>query len=162
MTTRQPSPKAQFTALLSRFSPESVALGKRCLSKLDRAVPGAIHLVYEYNHSVVVSISPSDHGYEGFAALAIYPNEVRLYFQGGKDLPDPAGLLQGSGSKAQYAIVESASELDKKAMQALLKAAIKHSGIAIPRGRASRMIIQSVQKDKKRKQAKKKSGRARP
>lgn len=159
MNTRQPSPKSQLTALLSRFSPESVALGKRCLTKLGRAVPGAIHLVYEYNHSVVISISPSEKGYEGFAALAIYPGEVRLYFQGGKDLPDPAGLLQGSGSKARYAIVMSASDLDKKDMQALLKAAIKHSGIAIPRTRASRMIIQSVQKDKKK--AKKKSASAR-
>lgn len=159
MNTRQPSPKSQLNALLSRFSPESVALGKRCLTKLGRAVPGAIHLVYEYNHSVVISISPSEKGYEGFAALAIYPGEVRLYFQGGKDLPDPAGLLQGSGSKARYAIVMSASDLDKKDMQALLKAAIKHSGIAIPRTRASRMIIQSVQKDKKK--AKKKSASAR-
>ena len=161
MTTRQPSPKSQFTALLSRFSPESVALGKRCLAKLGRAVPGATQLVYEYNHSVVVSISPSEHGYEGFAALAIYPHEVRLYFQGGKDLPDPAGLLQGSGARAQYAIVESASDLDRKEMRALLKAAIKHSGIAIPRTRASRMIIQSVQKDKKKKKKAGKNGRAR-
>ena len=157
MTTRQPSPKSQFSALLSRFSPESISLGKRCLTKLGRAVPGAIHLVYEYNHSVVVSISPSERGYEGFAALSIYPAEVRLYFQGGKDLPDPAGLLQGSGGKVRYVIVESASDLDRKEMQALLKAAIKHSGIAIPRTRASRMIIQSVQKDKKKKA--KKSGR---
>jgi hypothetical protein len=159
VNVRQPSPKSQFTALLSRYSPESVALGKRCLTKLDRAVPGAVHLVYEYNHSVVISISPSEKGYEGFAALAIYPEEVRLYFQGGKDLPDPAGVLQGSGSKAKYVIVESASDLDKKDMQALLKAAIKHSGIAIPRTRASRMIIQSVQKNKKK--AKKKSASAR-
>jgi hypothetical protein len=56
-------------------------------------------------------------------------------------------------------IVESAPDLDRKEMQALLKAAIRHSGIAIPRTRASRMIIQSVQKDKKKKKKAKKSGR---
>ena len=162
VNTSQPSPRSQFTALLSRFSPDSAVLGKRCLTRLGRSVPGAIQLVYEYSHSVVVSISPSERGYEGFAALAIYPREVRLYFQGGKDLPDPAGLLRGSGGKVRYAVIESASELDRKEMQALLKSAIRHTGITIPRARASRMIIQSVQKDKKtRKKKAKKSGRTR-
>jgi len=150
VNTRQPSPKAQFSALLSRFSPESIALGKKCLAKLGRAIPGATQIVYEYKHSVVVSVSPSDKGYEGILALSIYPREVRLYFQAGKALPDPEGLLQGA-AKVRFVVIEKASDLDKKEIQALLKAAIKLSGVAIPRTRESRMIIQSVQKDKKKK-----------
>ena len=151
---REPSPKAQFSALISRFSPESVALGKKCLIKLGQALPGYTQLVYEYNHSVVVSISPSDRGYEGVVALSIYPGEVRLYFQGAKSLPDPEGLLNGSGTKARFVVIEAASDLDKKEIQALLSAAIKVSGATVPRSGTGRMIIQSVQKDKKKKKKK--------
>jgi len=48
MATRKPSPNAQFSALVSRFSPEIVALVKRCLPKIRRAIACSYQLVYEY------------------------------------------------------------------------------------------------------------------
>jgi len=77
---RQPSPHAQFSALLSRFSPEIVALVKRCLPKLRRAFPGCYQLVYDYSNSLVVAFGISERGYEAIVAVAIYPRWVRLYF----------------------------------------------------------------------------------
>src|SRR4051812_748153 len=97
MTTRQPSPSAQFSALLSRFPPEIVALVKRCLPKLRRAFPGNYELVYDYSNSLVVAFGMSERGYEAIIAIAIFPGWVKLYFD--KSLPDPQGLLEGSGTK---------------------------------------------------------------
>jgi hypothetical protein len=57
MATLKPSPNAQFSAFLSRFSPEIVALVKRCLPKIRRAVPCSYQLVYEYSNSLVVAFS---------------------------------------------------------------------------------------------------------
>jgi hypothetical protein len=144
VNARQPSPNAQFAAFLSRFSPEIVALVKRCLPKLRRAFPGSTQLVYDYANSLVVAFSMSERGYEAIVAIAIYPRWVRLYFD--KSLPDPKGLLEGSGAKVRSVTLTAASDLDHGDIHALIKAAIKHSGVTFPRTRSTRMIIRSVSK----------------
>ena len=147
MNATQPSPSAEFSAFLSRFPPEIVALVKRCLPKLRRAFPGCHQLVYNYSNSLVVSFSMSERGYEGIIALAIFPGWVRLYFD--KSLPDPKGLLEGSGSKVRSVTLKAASDLDHGGIRALIKAAIKHSGVTSPRTRSARMVIKSVWEKKR-------------
>ena len=147
MNTRPPSPNAQFAALLSRFPPEIVALVKRCLPKLRRAFPGSTQIVYDYSNSLVVAFSMSERGYEAIVALAIFPRWVRLYFD--KSLPDPKGLLEGSGSKVRSVTLRAASDLDHGDIHALIKAAIKHSGVTFPRTRSIRMVIKSESKKRR-------------
>ena len=147
MNAREPSPGARFSTLLSRFPPGIVALVKRCLPKLRRAFPGSFELVYEYSSSLVVAFGMSERGYEAIVALAIFPDRVRLYFD--KSLPDPKGLLEGSGSKVRSVTLKSASELDRGDVHTLLKAAIKHSGVTFPRTGSTRMIIKSESKKRK-------------
>ena len=143
------TPSAQFSALLSRFSPETVALAKRCMAKLRQALPGSNEIVYDYAKSVVVSFSMSEKGYEAIVALAVYHDRVQLYFD--KTLPDPKGLLGGSGGKVRFVTIESASELDKGGIKLLIQAAKKHSGARLPRaGTKTRMIIKSGSKKPKR------------
>jgi hypothetical protein len=144
VNVRQPTPNAQFSAFLSRFSPEIVALVKRCLPKLRRAFPGSYELVYEYSNSLVVAFGMSERGYEAIVAIAIFPRWVRLYFD--KSLPDPKGLLEGSGAKVRSVTLKAASDLDHEDIRALIKAAIKHSGVTFPRTRSTRMVIKSVAK----------------
>ena len=144
MTTRQPSPKAQLSAFLSRFPPEIVALAKRCLLKLRRVFPGSYEIVYDYSNSVVVAFSMSERGYEAIVAIAIFPGWVRLYFD--KSVPAPKGLLEGSGAKVRSVTLEAASELDHGDIQALITAAIKHSGVTFPRTGSTRMVIKSKSK----------------
>jgi hypothetical protein len=147
MTTREPSPSAQLAAFLSRLPPGIVALAKRCLPKLRRAFPGSTQVVYDYSHSVVVAFSMSERGYEAIVAIAIYPGWVRLYFD--KSLPDPKGLLEGSGGKVRFVTLEAASDLDRGDIHALVKAAIKHSGVKFPRTRSTRMVIKSGSKKRR-------------
>ena len=142
MTARQPSPTAQFSAFLSRFPAEIVALVKRCLPKLRRAFPGSNQRVYDYTNSLVVAFGMSDRGYEAIVAMAIFPRRVLLYFD--KSLPDPQGLLEGSGAKVRSVTLKTPSDLDHGDIRALIKAAIKHSGVTFPRTRSTRMVIKSA------------------
>jgi hypothetical protein len=144
MNARQPSPSAQFSELLSQFSPGIVALAKRCLAKLRRAFPGSTQLVYDYSHSLVVAFGMSERGYEAIVAVAVYPRWVRLYFD--KSLPDPEGLLEGSGSRVRFVTLKTAADLAHRDIQALIKAAIKHSGVTFPRTGSTRMVIKSASK----------------
>jgi len=63
--------------------------------------------------------------------MAIFPRWVRLYFD--KSLPDPEGLLEGSGAKVRSVTLKTASDLDHAHIQALFKAAIEHSGVTFRR-----------------------------
>ena len=145
------SPNVQFSAFLSRFPPEIVALVKRCLPKLRRAFPGSYQLVYEYSNSLVVAFGMSERGYEAIVAIAIFPRWVRLYFD--KSLPDPKGLLEGAGAKVRSVTLKSASELDRGDIHTLLKAAIKHSGVKFPRTGSTTMVMKSESKKRKPKKA---------
>jgi hypothetical protein len=149
VTARQSSPSAQFSALLSRFPPAVVALAKRSLPKLRRAFPGSHQLVYDYPNSLVVAFGMSERGYEAIVALAIFPRWVRLYFD--KSISDPKGLLEGSGAKVRSVALDAASDLDHGDIHALIKAAIKHSGVTFPRTRSIRVVIKSMSKKKRTK-----------
>jgi hypothetical protein len=149
--TRQPSSKAQFSAFLSRFPPEIVALVKRCLPKLRRAFPGSYELVYDYSNSLVVAFGMSERGYEAIVAMAIFPRGVRLYFD--KSLPDPKGLLEGSGAKVRSVTLKAASDLDHAGIKALIRAAIRHSGVTFPRTGSTRMVIKSDSKKRRPRRA---------
>lgn len=144
MTAKAPSPGVQFTALLSRFPADVVALVKRSLPKIRRAFPGTTQLVYDYSKSVVVAFGMSDRGYEAIVAVAILPSGVRLYFD--KSLPDPKGLLEGAGTRVRSVTLKAASDLDHGDIKALIRAAIKHSGVTFPRTRSTRMVIKSGSK----------------
>ena len=146
MTARPPSPAAQFAELVSRFPPEIVALVERTLPKLRRALPGSYQIVYDYSNSVVVSFSMTERGYEAIVAVAIFPGWIKLYFD--KSIPDPKRLLEGSGGKVRSVTLEAASDLDRGDVHALLKAAIKHSGVTFPRTGSTRMIFKESKKRK--------------
>ena len=154
MNARQPSPNAQLSVFLSRFPSEIVALVKRCLPKLRRAFPGSYQLVYDYSNSLVVAFGMSDRGYEAIVAIALSPRGLRLYFD--KSLPDPKGLLKGSGGKVRSVTLKAASDLDHGDIRALIKAAKKHSGVTFRRTRSTRMVIKSASK----KRAPRKTGHA--
>ena len=147
MNSGQPSPNAQFSAFLSRFSPEIVALAKRCVHRLRRAFPGSYQLVYDYPNSLVVAFGMSERGNEAIVAVAILPRVVRLYFD--KSLPDTKGLLEGSGAKVRSVALEAASDVDHADIKALIKAAIKHSGVTFRRTRPTRMVIKSESKKRR-------------
>jgi len=91
----------------------------------------------------------SERGYEAIVAISIDPRGVRLYFD--KSLPDPQGLLEGSGTKVRSVTLEAASDLDHGGVKALIQAAIKHSGVAFPKARPTRMVVKSASKKKPRK-----------
>src|SRR5262245_3229142 len=109
MTDREPNPSAKFSEFLSRFPPEMVTLVKKCLPKIRRDFPVPYEIVYDYTKSIVVSFSMSERGYEAIVAVAIFPDVIRLYFD--KDLPDPKGLLEGTGSKVRSVTIKAASDL---------------------------------------------------
>jgi hypothetical protein len=87
-------------------------------------VPTAYEVVYDYLDFFVISYSPSERGYEGVLGIRASANEVRLYFNRGKELPDPEKLLMGSGKQTRWILLEGASTLARPAVVRLIEEAI--------------------------------------
>jgi hypothetical protein len=151
LTDRQSRPSEPLSALLSRFPGEIVALAKRCLPKLRRALPASYELVYDYSSSLVVAFGMSERGSEAIVAIAVFPDRVRLYFD--KSLPDPNGLLEGAGAKVRSVTVKTASELDRGDIHTLLEAAIQRSGVTFPRTGSTHRVMKSESKKRRRRAA---------
>jgi hypothetical protein len=58
-----------------------------------------------------------------FAYTAVYAAHVNLGFHRGAALPDPAGLLEGSGKRMRHVKLKPGEEVDEEALEALIEAA---------------------------------------
>ena len=109
------SAEAELRTLTGRFAPAHSRLIVAMRRSLRKRLPTAHEVVYEYRDSFVISYSPNERGYEGVLAIRAGANGVKLYFNRGKDLPDPAKLLQGSGQTRSIDL-EGASKLARPAV----------------------------------------------
>ncbi len=68
---------------------------------------------------------------EAYAHIMPLTASVNLGFYHGIALPDPAGLLEGTGKAARHAKVRTMAEARSPAVKALIKAAVKERATAV-------------------------------
>jgi hypothetical protein len=122
---KTPSPARQFDTFLRRFSPEIVALAKAARARLRKRFPRAIEMVYDNYNALVVGYSPTERPSDAVVSLVIFPKRVSVCFIQGKHLPDPDGLLQGSGNQVRFLRLDAhAAMLETAPVKALLSEAV--------------------------------------
>ena len=62
-------------------------------------------------------------GDAAFAYVSVHATHVNVGFYRGADLPDPAGLLQGSGKRMRHVKLPAGEDVDEVALEALIEAA---------------------------------------
>ena len=65
-------------------------------------LPGAVEMVYDKKRSLVVGFCPDERASNVINSIAVYSKWINLYFFEGDTLPDPEGLLQGSGITVRH------------------------------------------------------------
>jgi hypothetical protein len=144
------SAEAVLGGLIAKFAPAHRPLIAAMRRSLRKRLPTAHELVYEYHNlgAVVISYSPSEHGYEGVLAVRASADGVKLYFNQGKELPDPGKLLQGS-SQTRFIDVEGASTLARPEVACLIDEALARNRVPFaPAGRGS-VVIRSTSAKKR-------------
>ena len=146
------SAEAQLRTLIAKFAPAHLRLIGAMRRWLRKRLPTAHEVVYEYRDCFVISLSPSEHGYEGVLAIRASADGVRLYFNRGKELPDPEELLQGS-SQSRWINVEGASTLARPEVVCLIDEVIARNRVPFARaGRGSVVLSPSTSAKKRRPQ----------
>ena len=144
------SAEAQLRTLIAKFAPAHLRLIGAMRRWLRKRLPTAHEVVYEYRDWFVISYSPNDHGYEGVLAIRASADGVKLYFNRGKELPDPAKLLQGSGSQTRSIDVEGASTLARPEVACLIDEAILHNQVPFEHAGRGSVVIRSASAKQRR------------
>jgi hypothetical protein len=134
----------EFAAFLAKYDPPVAAIAKRALTKLRRLVPGAVELVYDNYNALVIGFGPTDRASDAIISLALYPRWVTLFFLDGKTLRDPKKLLKGSGVRVRHIVLETADDLDRDDVRALIAQALSKAKLTM--GGKRRMVIKSISK----------------
>ena len=133
----------ELRTLISKFAPAHLRLVGAMRRALLKRLPTAHEVVYEYRDCFVISYSPSEQGYEGVLAIRGSADGIRLYFQRGKELPDPAKLLQGS-SQTRWISVEGVSTLARPEVARLIDEAIARNRVPFAATGRGSLVIRST------------------
>ncbi len=138
------SPKRQLAGFMARYDPEVVRVARAARMRLWRLVPGAVELVYDNDNALAIGFGPTERASDAVLSIALYPRWVSLFFLQGAGLPDPAGLLRGSGSRVRSIVLEEPSLLDRPAVRQLIEVAVARNPVLIEPSRRRRLVMKSV------------------
>jgi hypothetical protein len=128
-SARQAAPptltNAQLTAIIDARPPDMAKLTKAVLAKVRERIPGSTEMVYDKKNSLVIGFCSAERASNVINSIAVYSKWINLYFFEGDTLPDPEGLLQGTGSMVRSIRVTDAADLDRPAVKALMAEARK-------------------------------------
>jgi len=136
------SPEAQLDEALAAFEPRVVALALASLAWVRKLVPGSFELVYDAYSALSIPFATGEKLGDGFVAVVVYPKYINLGFFRGTELEDKDGLLEGTGGLMRHVTIEKESDLEKKGLAALVRAAAKRAGWK--RGLEGRLIVKKI------------------
>jgi hypothetical protein len=109
------NPPQELRGFLEAFAP---AIGKLFLTTrraVLTAAPEANELIYNAYNAVTAAYSFSERVKEAFCHVAAYSAYVNLGFNRGAELPDPSGILVGSGAHIRHVRIGTAADLESPA-----------------------------------------------
>jgi hypothetical protein len=130
---------------MARYRPEVVSIARAALATLRTLLPGTVEMVYDNYNALVIGFSPSERPSDAILSIALYPRWVNLYFlQDATELPDPDGLLRGSGNRVRSVRLTSVGDIEKPAVRGLIAEALTRAEPPIDPKRRRRLTIRAV------------------
>jgi hypothetical protein len=154
--------EGRLRAFIDKFDPKDRTLIRAVRESVPRRLPSANELVWDNYNFFVIGYSPTERPSDSIVSIAARTNGVGLCFIHGATLPDPKGVLLGSGSQTRFIRLESASALARPEVEALVAAAIAQGEIPLPATGRGKLIIRSVSAKQRLRRKPAKAGRRRP
>ena len=137
--------ESDLEAFIDRYDADVAAIARDVLGRMRARLPGAIALVYDDYNALAIGLGPNDTIGDAIFSVALYPRWVSLFFlQDGPRLPDPDELLLGAGNKVRHVVLQTADDLDRPEIQALISAALERARSPIDPTRPGGVVIKSV------------------
>jgi hypothetical protein len=138
------SPAAQLAGFVAKYDPAVGRLVRATRAAMRKRFPTALELVYDNYQFLAIGYSSTERASDCIASLAVSPRGVALSFYYGSALPDPQGILLGSGNQNRFLRLSSAGTLAQPEVAALLRAAAAQARTPLATSGRGRTIIKSV------------------
>ena len=138
------SPEKQLAGFIDKFTPEMATLIRAARKKMRELVPRAVEMVYDNYNFFVIGYAPGQKASDAIFSLAAQAKGLSLCFLQGAGLPDPDGLLRGSGNVVRNIRIDTPAAFDHSAVRALIEVALERARVPIGLEARHQLIIKSV------------------
>ncbi len=134
----------QLNSFIAKFTPEIAARTHEALGKMRARLPGAVELVYDNYNALAIGFGPTERTSDFLFSIAVFPRWISLFFAKGVGLPDPDGLLKGSGNVVRHIVIDPPDLLDSPGVQRLIAHALQREGDPVDPTQPGRIVVKSV------------------
>lgn len=121
-----------FEELLETMTPELQPVGQRLKEIIQELDPNAVEVVRLGDRAATYGVGPKKMS-EGYTYILPHAKWIDLGFYKGADIPDPTGLLEGTGAKMRHVKVRDLASCQNPAIRDLLVAALDERKSALGR-----------------------------
>jgi hypothetical protein len=138
------SPSKQVDGFIAKFDPAVARVIRTSRAALRRRLPTAIEQVYDNYNFLAIGFCTTERTSDCIVALAASAKGVALSFYYGAALPDPEGILLGSGKQNRFVRLESSATLARPSVAALVDAAVARAKTPLPKTGRGYTMVKSV------------------
>jgi len=137
------SPARQLAGFIAKFDPVMQKRIKACRAGLRKQMPAAVEMVYDNYNFFVIGYGPNQRASDAIVSLVADRNGTSLCFIYGATMADPKKLMHGGGNQVRFIKLPSAATLATADVKALIRAAIRHGDVPLPKT-TGYLVIKSV------------------
>jgi len=118
----------ELLGFLRPYAPPIRQLALRVRDLVLREIAPSHENIYDAYSAVAMGYGTSDRLKDGICHVAVYAKHVNLGLNHGARLPDPHGVLKGSGNRIRHITITSIEDLERPAVRECLQAACALAG----------------------------------
>jgi hypothetical protein len=134
----------QLKSFIDKFEPKHQALIRSMRKALRKRLPTANELAYDNYNFFALGYCSTERPSDCIVSIAASANGVGLSFYWGATLPDPHGILLGSGNQNRFMRMDSAKILARPEVEALIASADAQAKTPMPARGGGKLIIRSI------------------
>lgn len=119
-----------FEEAIAESAPGLQAIARRLREQIEAIYPQAVEVPWPNQGITGYGVGPKKMS-EHFCYIGMYRDTVNLGFFHGANLPDPQGLLEGTGKKLRHVKLRTVEEADRPALLDLIRAALDERRTAL-------------------------------
>jgi hypothetical protein len=126
-----------FTSMVEPLDPGVRSLAVKTRELIYSVMPGVVEVPWPRQRIIGYGVGPKKMT-EHFCYISLHKNHIDLGFNYGSELPDPEGLLEGTGALFRHVKIKQTADVEKPALLTLLEKASKHRMPEKPSGNPGR------------------------
>jgi hypothetical protein len=134
----------QISGFIAKFDPSMAKQIRATRTALRKRFPTAFELIYDNYNFLVFGFCSTPRASDCIVSLAANAKGMILSFYWGSTLPDPQGLLQGSGTQNRFIRPEGPATLAQPEVRALIDAAEEQAKVPLPRTGKGSTVVKSI------------------